>query len=320
VFTKSADECSNALQQQNKLLLRLRKENDANVAETTARLTEFDGRCMALETRLAEAVSRQAATVERVLERHERVSQGLESIRLQQDQKKAEMPQVYEQIRELQEVIQQKSDETRDMVHKERHLRDEQAKRTQMQLLQEHSKQISELELKLAARMERESAHREENVREVLDEVRTRTASNTSGKNRSPPSSSRPKSPMSYKTMEAPAPQELTSITSVTSPVPTVTSSPVIVPYSPSATQRLSSGGPPRRMSSMSTGTGTSMVTSQQVATISNVSGSLSFPTVPIPVVQTAPTAMGVPSRQTMPAMLSSWKGASPNGSYKRGS
>jgi hypothetical protein len=74
----------------------------------------------------------------------------------------------------LEAFVMEKDEETRDMVMQERLSRDEHVRRTQMHLLQEHTKQIRDLEGKLGVRLERESANREEFVRSICEEVRTR--------------------------------------------------------------------------------------------------------------------------------------------------
>lgn len=67
-----------------------------------------------------------------------------------------------------------KDEEARAMLHKEQQSREDQVQRSQLSMLNEHAKQINELELKLAERLELESAVREDNVREVFQEFAKR--------------------------------------------------------------------------------------------------------------------------------------------------
>lgn len=170
-FRKSVTECNDMLQQQSRTVLSMRADNEQRFTQSTTQLRDFDMRCLALETRLSEAASRQAATLERVVTRHEKVAQGLETIRLAQNE---QIPDVYDKLKSLEDTMHFKDEEARAMLHKEQQSREDQVQRSQLSMLNEHAKQINELELKLAERLELESAVREDNVREVFQEFAKR--------------------------------------------------------------------------------------------------------------------------------------------------
>lgn len=186
-FKKSAEECNSALVQQNKLVVRTRGDTDQQLTDTIARINDFDTRCLAMETRMAEAAARQAAMLEQVMQRHESVAQGLESVRYAVQLKEEEIPEVYAKIRSLEDFMNFNVDETREMFQKEKVGREEQMRKTQLHVLQEQTRQTSDLERKIAERLERESNTREEGVKELFQEVAKRTAKKVSDTQASTP-------------------------------------------------------------------------------------------------------------------------------------
>jgi len=296
VFTKSADDCSSALQQQHRLVARLRSETEAHIAETNVRISEFDARCVAFETRMADAASRQSATIERVLERHEKVAAGLESIRLDQNKKTDELPHVYDKIKHLEAFVLEKDEEARDMVNKERLSRDEHVRRSQMILLQEHTKQIGDLERKLGERLERESVNREEVMREVYQDVRTRTKLSKSLESLSEDNKSI--TPLS------PLPLANVSVADMSASMLAGSATGI---SSPRSSQKYSAG-PPRRFS-----------TSPTASTAGSLSGTLGLSSLGQSIATVRTTS---PTRQTIPVKSASTltrttsPGVKPAGSY----
>eukprot|EP00747_Dinoflagellata_sp_TGD_P193190 gnl/TRDRNA2_/TRDRNA2_59033_c0_seq1.p1 gnl/TRDRNA2_/TRDRNA2_59033_c0~~gnl/TRDRNA2_/TRDRNA2_59033_c0_seq1.p1 ORF type:complete len:638 (-),score=152.65 gnl/TRDRNA2_/TRDRNA2_59033_c0_seq1:103-1941(-) len=170
-FKKAVEEQSTEIQQFTRQCLRIRSEHETSISEANARFAEIEDRCASLEARVAEAASRQAAGLDRLAERHERISQALEHIRLEEKTREGQVQTAVDKVKEMENLLHQSEADTRELCMKERQLRDDQLRRTQQSLLSEHSRQITDLEKKLAERLERESVEREKNVQQILNEV-----------------------------------------------------------------------------------------------------------------------------------------------------
>jgi len=152
------------------------ERNDALAAEWGERIHALDVRFLALETSTSEGVSRQAATLERVGDRQEKMVRSYEAIRvdIEQDQKSEQIVALYAKIKGIESAMDSRDEEVRASMQEEKKHRAEQ-RNSELVGLQENRRQITDLEIKLAERLERESTAREENVREILQEVAKRT-------------------------------------------------------------------------------------------------------------------------------------------------
>eukprot|EP00747_Dinoflagellata_sp_TGD_P032769 gnl/TRDRNA2_/TRDRNA2_136199_c1_seq1.p1 gnl/TRDRNA2_/TRDRNA2_136199_c1~~gnl/TRDRNA2_/TRDRNA2_136199_c1_seq1.p1 ORF type:complete len:259 (+),score=58.59 gnl/TRDRNA2_/TRDRNA2_136199_c1_seq1:40-777(+) len=118
-----------------------------------------------------QAADRQAAGIERLAERHERISQAVEHLRVEEKSREATVKNTHQKVLQMEDKIKQGIEETQDYVSKERNRHEEHVRRASQALQSEQSKTISELERKLADRLERESVERENNVKQILNEV-----------------------------------------------------------------------------------------------------------------------------------------------------
>merc|ERR1711957_892125 len=124
--------------------------------------------CHSLENRFGEAAARQAASLDRLSERQERVSQDVQALKLDDKNQTGQVQIAIERVKDLESSLAVTEGETREMLLKERQMRQQAMERTQTQLVSEQTKQISDLEKKIADRLEKESGERERNMSEIM--------------------------------------------------------------------------------------------------------------------------------------------------------
>jgi len=165
------DEVRATLRDQAESLSKLQSNVGVSVSDIMGRFTELEDRLGLLETSMSEITSWTTSSLDRMTERHERVSQTVETMRLGNKHYEGSIANNLERTNELEQRVRQYDGETRDMLSKEKQVRDDQVRRTQMTFTNESLKQITELEKRLTIRLERESSEREKNFSTMIDEV-----------------------------------------------------------------------------------------------------------------------------------------------------
>jgi len=169
--TNRADSWQKSFQAQGRDFQRVRVDMENMAQDMKVRFLRVEERCTGLENRVAEITTRQAASVDRLVERHERVSQVVESLRLEEKQNKDQVQMALTRMKELQTSLEETEETAHKLVLQERQGRADQVRSAQLALITTHKKEISELEEKIADRLERESSERERHVQAIYEEV-----------------------------------------------------------------------------------------------------------------------------------------------------
>lgn len=170
-FKKSAQEASAEAKQSCSQVNRMRMDAETSIAEAEARFRSVELQCTQLEARISEAGSQQADSIVRLIDRQEQTAQMLEGLRVEERSHQDNLLELKEHLHKLDDTLTVSQDEMRELVSKERRSREENMRRIETVMLQRHSKQISDLESKLTDRLEQKSSQREQQVKEIFDEV-----------------------------------------------------------------------------------------------------------------------------------------------------
>mmetsp|Transcript_87160 Transcript_87160/g.144320 ORF Transcript_87160/g.144320 Transcript_87160/m.144320 type:complete len:637 (-) Transcript_87160:149-2059(-) len=168
---EARDELMLKFQAQVDNMIRVKGESEVSFADVRTRFQEIEDRCATIEGHMAESSSWHAQNLERMGERHEGVSGKVEVMRLATEDSKSSIKKILDRMSELDSAFKHADGEQREMVMKERELRDDHVRRTQNSMLAAQCTQISELEKRLNSKLERESAEREKNFQWMIDQV-----------------------------------------------------------------------------------------------------------------------------------------------------
>mmetsp|Transcript_97265 Transcript_97265/g.172154 ORF Transcript_97265/g.172154 Transcript_97265/m.172154 type:complete len:823 (-) Transcript_97265:151-2619(-) len=162
---------SQSLDELSRQLLKMRTEAEFSASESNSRINELEHRCTVLETRLSEGMDIQVSSVERLRQRHEKMSQALEQFKLDKRQDQSQVQDIFDKVCKVESTLMNREGETREIMLKERLMRDEQLRRARQGLSEEHFRQLADIERKLVERLDHESAMRESSVGEIVGEV-----------------------------------------------------------------------------------------------------------------------------------------------------
>mmetsp|Transcript_123691 Transcript_123691/g.231412 ORF Transcript_123691/g.231412 Transcript_123691/m.231412 type:complete len:616 (+) Transcript_123691:54-1901(+) len=168
---KTVDGLHKQFQGNVRLLNQLRADVDQTQQETKTHFVEIEEGCSGLETRIADMSKKQSATTERFAERQERIAQLVQTLQNDGKQCQDQVLVALNRTADLEARLQDMETMTRNLVVQEREGRDDQMRRTQRVLHCEQKRQLSELEEKIASRLERESHERERHVQAIFEEV-----------------------------------------------------------------------------------------------------------------------------------------------------
>jgi len=170
-FTSLAETVNASSRDQAENLMRVQNEASVSLSEILGRFGEIEDRSAAIENSLAETTSWATGSLDKLGERHERLSQATETMRLSSQRLEGSIANCIERINEQENLVRQYDGETRDLLARERQIRDDQVRRSSQTFSSEYLKQITEVEKRLTSRLERESAEREKNFQGMIDEV-----------------------------------------------------------------------------------------------------------------------------------------------------
>lgn len=170
-FTSLAETVNASSRDQAENLMRVQNEASVSLSEILGRFGEIEDRSAAIENSLAETTSWATGSLDKLGERHERLSQATETMRLSSQRLEGSIANCLERINEQENLVRQYDGETRDLLARERQIRDDQVRRSSQTFSSEYLKQITEVEKRLTSRLERESAEREKNFQGMIDEV-----------------------------------------------------------------------------------------------------------------------------------------------------
>jgi len=168
---KTVDGLHKQFQGNVRLLNQLRADVDQTQQETKTHFVEIEEGCSGLETRIADMSKKQSATTERFAERQERIAQLVQTLQNDGKQCQDQVLVAHHRVADLEARLVEMEAMTRELVVQEREGRDDQMRRTQRVLHCEQKRQLSELEEKIASRLERESHERERHVQAIFEEV-----------------------------------------------------------------------------------------------------------------------------------------------------
>lgn len=162
---------TNCVDDINRQMFKIRTDAEFAASESNSRFLELEHRTCCLETRVTDNINGQAVSVDRLLARHEKTSQAVEQLKIEHKQDQSQVHDMIQAISRLESTFNNAEGETRDIMLKERLLRDDQLRRARQAMCNEQARQIAEVERKLVERLEQESAMRESSVSEIVGEV-----------------------------------------------------------------------------------------------------------------------------------------------------
>lgn len=176
-FRNSAEEIAMKARQHDSVLNSRIGELQALQADIGKNVADVHVRMDTMEVRLNQAVSGQAERYQRLNERQEQLLHDLASIRMEKQQLELSVQTSSSHIKELENSVARSRQDAEKLVASEGLAVRDELQRTQRKLMSDQGKQISELEMKVAERLEQESSSRESHTRQIYEEIGKASAS-----------------------------------------------------------------------------------------------------------------------------------------------
>jgi hypothetical protein len=152
----------------------IKDETYSSINVALSRTSEFESRCKVIEGNISENNMFHAASIDKLNERLETSAKACEAVRLNAKYQDTAVARALERVKEIEGLHREYDTSMRDLLQREKTLRDESVRRIQKEYIKEFDakKFIVEVEKRLTVRLERESAEREKNFKAMIDEVK----------------------------------------------------------------------------------------------------------------------------------------------------